>query len=143
LRATLARRERFLATPVGADPPAFVWFDSTIIPDDTLIAVARDDDFTHGILQSRAFSLWWRRVHSRRTPTLALKSFPFPWPPATGLSALTAAQEEHRHAIARAARGTDPDQLNAAVAAAYGWPADLADDDLLTRLLELNRARSA
>jgi len=33
--------------------------------------------------------------------------------------------------------------LDAAVAAAYGWPADLSDDDVLARLLELNRVRSA
>ena len=33
--------------------------------------------------------------------------------------------------------------LDAAVAAAYGWPADLSDDEVLTRLLALNLARSA
>ncbi len=33
--------------------------------------------------------------------------------------------------------------LDAAVAAAYGWPARLSDDDVLARLLELNRVRSA
>ncbi len=33
--------------------------------------------------------------------------------------------------------------LDAAVAAAYGWPADLSDDEILKRLLELNLARSA
>ena len=32
--------------------------------------------------------------------------------------------------------------LDAAVAAAYGWPADLADDEILARLLGLNRERS-
>ena len=32
--------------------------------------------------------------------------------------------------------------LDTAVAAAYGWPADLSDDQLLTRLLELNHART-
>ena len=32
--------------------------------------------------------------------------------------------------------------LDAAVAAAYGWPADLADDEVLARLLTLNRERS-
>lgn len=142
LRATLARRERFLATPVGSDPPEFIWFESSIIPDDTLIAVARDDDFIHGILQARPLALWWRRYHSRRTPTLALKSYPFPWPPATGLSALNAAQEEQRHAVARAAPGPDAEKLNTAVAAAYGWPADLPDDELLTRLGDLNRQRA-
>jgi len=33
--------------------------------------------------------------------------------------------------------------LDQAVAAAYGWPADLSDDEMLSRLLELNRARAA
>ena len=73
---------------------------------------------------------------------LAASSYPFPWPPGTGLSALTAAQEEHRHAVAKAARGADAATLNAAVAAAYGWPDDLDDDTLLTRLGDLNRARA-
>jgi hypothetical protein len=143
LRATLARCARFLATPVGAEPPEWTWFDSAVIPDDTLIAVARDDDFAHGILSARPFALWWRKFHSRRTPTLGVSAYPFPWPPGTGLSKLTAAQEEHRHAVARAARGADAETLNAAVAAAYGWPADLDDDALLARLADLNRARGA
>ncbi len=142
LRAILARRERYLATPVGAEPPGFRWFESSIIPDDTLLAVARDDDFTHGVLQARPFALWWRQFHSRRTPTLALKTYPFPWPPPTALSALSAAQEEQRHAVARAVRGSDADQLNSAVSAVYGWPADETDDERLARLLELNRQRA-
>ncbi|HVC63761.1 MAG TPA: DNA methyltransferase [Acetobacteraceae bacterium] len=33
--------------------------------------------------------------------------------------------------------------LDEAVAAAYGWPADLSDDEILSRLLDLNRARAA
>ena len=32
--------------------------------------------------------------------------------------------------------------LDAAVAAAYGWPADISEDDALARLLDLNRARA-
>ncbi|MBT0654691.1 hypothetical protein [Geomobilimonas luticola] len=32
--------------------------------------------------------------------------------------------------------------LDEAVAAAYGWEPDMGDDDVLGRLLELNRARS-
>jgi hypothetical protein len=34
-------------------------------------------------------------------------------------------------------------RLDAAVSAAYGWPPDLADDDLLARLLALNLERAA
>ena len=34
-------------------------------------------------------------------------------------------------------------KLDAAVAAAYGWPAELNDDEILSRLLALNLARAA
>jgi hypothetical protein len=33
--------------------------------------------------------------------------------------------------------------LDAAVAHAYGWPADISEDDALARLFELNQARAA
>ena len=35
------------------------------------------------------------------------------------------------------------DQIDAAVADAYGWPADLSDDEILHRLVNLNRERAA
>jgi hypothetical protein len=35
------------------------------------------------------------------------------------------------------------DELDAAVAVAYGWPADLTDAEILTRLVELNAERAA
>lgn len=35
------------------------------------------------------------------------------------------------------------DQIDTAVADAYGWPADLTDEDILHRLVDLNRARAA
>jgi hypothetical protein len=35
------------------------------------------------------------------------------------------------------------DRLDAAVAEAYGWPADLGDDDILARLVALNKERAA
>lgn len=34
-------------------------------------------------------------------------------------------------------------ELDAAAAAAYGWPADIGEEDALARLLELNRERAA
>jgi ATP-dependent helicase YprA (DUF1998 family) len=34
------------------------------------------------------------------------------------------------------------DKLDAAVADAYGWPADLSDEDILGRLVALNKARA-
>lgn len=35
------------------------------------------------------------------------------------------------------------DEIDAEVAAAYGWPVDLPEDDLLQRLVDLNRERAA
>ena len=35
------------------------------------------------------------------------------------------------------------DELDAAVSAAYGWPANLTDDEILTRLVDLNARRAA
>ncbi|MBI3885299.1 MAG: hypothetical protein HY302_06165 [Opitutae bacterium] len=141
LRVALARRERYLATPLGGATPEFVWLDAQLLPDSSLLVVARDDDFAHGVLRSRAFALWWSKVHSRRTPTVAVESFPFPWPPRTELHALTAVQEAHRHAVALAARGDDAARLETAVAVAYGWPAELPDAELLARLSALNQQR--
>lgn len=139
LRRALARVSRWLALPADADSPDWRWIEDDLLPDVSLLAVARDDNYTHGVLASRAFALWW--AEHRRHPVLAVESFPFPWPPATPLSALTKAQEEHRHTITRVARGEDADALNGAVLAAYGWPADLDDRELLEKLAMLQRQR--
>lgn len=138
LRNALARLERFLAGPADETEPAFAWIEGEVVPDDSLVVWARDDDFSAGMLASRAFALWCERCGGLLA---ALRSFPFPWPPATPLSSLTRAQEEQRFALARAARGEDADAIESALAAAYGWPANLADEDLLARLLTLHAKR--
>lgn len=143
LRRALARVSRFLALPVDAAGPDWRWIEEELLPDATLLVVARDDDFTHGVLQSAPFSTWWHAQPARLDPVQRVETYPFPWPPATALSALTAAQEEYRHAVARAARSGDSERLNAAVLAAYGWPGDLPDRELIEKLAALNRQRLA
>jgi len=143
LRTGLARLERFLVTPVGREVPEWSWVDSTVLPDDTLLAVARDDDLTFGLLSSRVFQSWWTRHATRLSPAEIVGTFPFPWPPATLLSALTREQEEHRMAISRAARGTDREMIDSAVMSAYGWTGDQTDDEILTKLEALHRRRAA
>jgi hypothetical protein len=140
LRRALARVSRWLAMPAGAVAPDWRWIEDDVLPDATLLVVARDDDFTHGVLSSQAFAHWWGK--HRRQPVSAVESFPFPWLPATALSALTKTQEEQRHAIARAARSGNVEQLNAAVCAAYGWLGDLSGSELLGKLDALNHTRS-
>jgi hypothetical protein len=139
LRRALARVSRWLTMPADATAPDWRWIEEELLPDASLAIVARDDDFSHGVLSSRPFALWWAQ-HGRQ-PVLAIESFPFPWPPATPLSVLSKTQEEHRHAIVRAIRSGNSDALNGAVLAAYGLPADLDDAELLTKLSALNRER--
>jgi hypothetical protein len=130
LRTALARIDRFLAMPVSAPAPAFDWVEGEPLPDDSLIVWARDDDFSAGILGSRGFAVWWNA-----TPGFAaLQSFPFPWPPATPLSKLTTQQEEHRHAIARAARAADQDAIDETTLRAYALGIDAGDDEILAAL---------
>ncbi len=142
LRTGLARLERYLATPLALKTPAWSWIDSDVLPDDTLLAVARDDDLAHGLLGSQAFQSWWTRYAPHLSPEEIVETFPFPWPPATLFSALTREQEEHRMAITRAARGTDQERIDSAVAAAYGWTGGLTANETLAQLGELNRRRA-
>lgn len=130
LRNALARVDRFLATPMAGPLPAFAWLEAEALPDDSLLVWARDDDFSFGVLSSRCFGLWWKTT----TPLTALESFLFPWPPGTPISSLSREQEDHRHAIARAARAEDDAAINEAVLRAYGLAFDATDDEILSRL---------
>jgi hypothetical protein len=143
LRRALARLSRYLAMPAEADVPDWIWVEDELLPDASLVAVAREDDFAHGVLSSAAFAAWYA-AHRPAAPSAdrVVASFPFPWPPATTLNALTAAQEESRHAIARAIRAGNAEQLSEATARAYGWAADLPEDELLRSLTKLHALRA-
>ena len=141
LRHALARLDRFLATALDSPEPSWSWFESEHLPDDTLLVVARDEDFTHALLQSAAFTTWWRAHFRKQTPTQVIASFPFPWPLATPLGSLTKAQQDLRSSVARASISGDNEQLNSAVAAAYGWPTHWDENETLAALNELHRQR--
>jgi len=65
----------------------FVWLDEKTISDSAIIAIARDDDYFFGVLQSRIHVEWALRVGTaledrpRYTPTTTFETFPFPWAP--------------------------------------------------------------
>ena len=176
MRAALAGLDRYLATPILTKHRLFVWLPAGTLADHQLVAIARDDDYTFGVLQSRVHTTWARRMGTqlesrpRYTPTTCFETFPFPRP-----------TEAQRTAIADAAATLDrlrqgwlnpPDRpydlsarelarrtltnlynqrptwlqdaharLDAAVLDAYGWSADLADEELPARLLALNLER--
>ena len=86
MRAALTELHRYIATPEVAKHRIFVWMDRSILPDKKLIVIARQDDTTFGILQSRIHEVWSLRVCTwhgvgndpRYTPTTTFDTFPFP-----------------------------------------------------------------
>ena len=196
---------RYIATPTVAKHRLFVWYDVRICPDHALIAIARDDDTTFGILHSRFHEAWSLRLGTsledrpRYTPTTTFQTFPFPEGLTPDVPARDYANDPRAMAIAEAARRLvelrdrwlNPPEwvewvdepvpgyprrpvpcdeaavrelkkrtltnlynqrpqwlanahadLDSAVAAAYGWPADISEEDALAELLEMNLARS-
>ena len=164
MRRVLEHLDRYIATPKVAKHRFFVWLKGDMLPSNLVIAIASDDDYTFGVLSSSMHELWARQVGSQLresdsggtyTPTTCFEMFPFPEP-----------SDEQREAIALAAaelnRRRENDKrtltslynarptwldnahrtLDAAVADAYGWPADLADEEILERLLTLNLERA-
>jgi len=77
---------RYIVTPTVAKYRLFAWLDAGICPDHQLIAIARDDDTTFGILHSRFHEAWSLRLGTwlgkgndpRYTPTTTFETFPFP-----------------------------------------------------------------
>ncbi len=89
MRAALAGHARYIATPRVSKHRLFVWLDASVLLDSAAVAIARSDDYTFGILQSRVHELWaratgtqLREVESgfRYTPTTCFETFPFPDP---------------------------------------------------------------
>ena len=212
LRAALKPLARYIATPRVAKHRIFVWLHPSVLPDTRLVAIAREDNVTFGMLHSRMHECWALAQASRHgvgnDPTYnsetCFETFPFPDGLTPNLPAASYASDPRARAIATAARAlvekrdawlNPPDlvervpeivpgfpdrliprnakaaailksrtltnlyntratpegawldnlhrALDEAVAAAYGWPADLSEDETLTRLLQLNQARAA
>lgn len=204
----LSRLSRYIATPRVSKHRLFVWFDIRVCPDSALIAIARDDDTTFGILHSRFHEIWSLRMGTwlgkgndpRYTPTTTFGTFPFPEGLSPDVPASNYRTDPCAQAIALAARrlvklrnrwlnppewvkwldesvpgypkhpvprdkkaktklkkrtltnlyNTRPQwlvdahvQLDEAVAAAYGWPADITDNTALRELLIRNRSCSS
>jgi type II restriction/modification system DNA methylase subunit YeeA len=172
MRLALAGLSRFMVTPRVAKFRLFAWLDPGTLPDCATVAIARDDDYTLGVLHSRVHELWalaqgtQLETRPRYTPTTTFETFPFPHP-----------TDEQREAIAATARrlvelrdgwlsppglmeaelakrtltnlynqrpswlANAHKDLDGAVLAAYGWPFELANPEILERLLALNLER--
>ena len=86
LRSAISPLKRFIATSMVSKHRFFVWLPTCQIPENLCVAIARDDDFTFGVLHSRFHELWslqlctWLGVGNdpRYTPTTTFETFPFP-----------------------------------------------------------------
>ena len=124
LRESLKSSSRFIATPRVSKHRLFVWIQKETLPDSALIAIARDDDYTFGVLHSNLHEVWALQTGTqletrpRYTPTTCFETFPFPQP-----------TEEQREAIGDAAR-----KLNEL---REGWlnPEGVAESELKKRTL--------
>lgn len=168
MRAKLRGLKRFLATTRHARHFIFCWMAAHILPDSALIVFAREDDYFFGVLQSRAHRIWALRTGTavgkgndpRYTPTTTFETFPMPHPSSVQRAEIASAARKLDAARSKALAG-DPalqltklyakaprwlellhEDLDRAVFAAYGWDADLSDEDILLRLLALNSHRA-
>jgi type II restriction/modification system DNA methylase subunit YeeA len=115
MRKALKPLRRFIVTPTIAKFRLFAWLEQSVQPDHQLIAIARDDDTTFGILHSRFHELWSLRLCTwlgkgndpRYTPTTTFETFPFPQSLTPNIPAKDYADNPHAQAIAAAAKKLD------------------------------------
>lgn len=189
LRSMLKGIHRYIATVETAKHRIFQFLDTTILPDNKLVAIALDDPYYLGVLSSNIHMVWALVSGSDlggNTPVyVKSRSFePFPFPNATtqqharicdlaeqldahrkrqqvanptltltdlynvveklraGESLTTKEQTINKMGLASVVLSLHQ-QIDAAVADAYGWPHDLPESEILNRLVRLNHERAA
>jgi hypothetical protein len=100
MRRAMAGQSRYIATPILTKWRLFVWLEAEVLADHQLVAFARDDDYTLGVLHSRVHEAWalaqgtQLETRPRYTPTTCFETFPFPRPTAEQREAIAAAARE-------------------------------------------------
>jgi len=111
LRRALLGLNRYILTPRVAKHRLFVWRSSCVVPDSAVVAFARDDDTSFGVLHSRFHEAWSLRLGTwlgvgndpRYTPSTAFETFPFPSGLTPNLPASTYTAHHCATAVAEAA----------------------------------------
>lgn len=114
-RAATAGLRRFAATPKVSRHRFFVWLPRPVIPDNLVIAIARDDYTTFGILNSSYHERWslaccaWIGSGNdpTYTPTTTFETFPFPEGLTPNIPAKEYAADPRAIRIAEAAKRLD------------------------------------
>ena len=169
MRQALSGLPRYIATSQVSKHRLFSYVDGQVLPDATLVVFARDDDYFFGVMHSRIHEVWARAMGTqlreagsgmRYIISACFETFPFPEPDDAQRAAIAdaaarlnqwrenALRDDARETLTRLynRRPTWLDNahnaLDAAVAAAYGWPAGLDNAAILERLLALNLERA-
>lgn len=169
MRRSLAGLDRFAALPGHAKRISVGWVPAEVLASNATDVFAVDDDYSMGVLLSRTHGAWaWAQSSTlkgdlRYTPSTVFMTFAWPDPSTEtqreqvaeasrrllarrteicatediGLTKLYNAVDEGAWADLKALHR----ELDVAVAACYGWPASVAQDDreIVRRLSELNR----
>ena len=112
LTSAIGKLPRYIGTARVAKHRLFGWLDRAVIPDSQVIAIARDDNTSFGILHSRFHEAWSLRLCSylgvgndpRYTPTSTFETFPFPVHLTPNVSAINYAAEPNARRIGAAAQ---------------------------------------
>ncbi|PZO88654.1 MAG: class I SAM-dependent DNA methyltransferase [Micavibrio aeruginosavorus] len=112
IKSALSKIDRCIVTPRVSKYRLFRWASSKILPDSAVVAIARDDDTTFGILSSKHHELWslklctWLGVGNdpRYTPSTTFETFPFPKGMEPNQPASELAKNSKAQKIAEAAR---------------------------------------
>jgi type II restriction/modification system DNA methylase subunit YeeA len=112
MRKALKPFLRFIATPRVSKYRLFAWLPTNILPDCQIVAIAKDDDVTFGILHSKFHELWslglctWlgKGNDPRYTPTTTFETFPFPEGLTPNICAKDYENNPHAQAISKAAK---------------------------------------
>jgi len=168
MRDAISDRPRFAVSVITGKRLTLAWANATTLASNLTDVFAFDDDYSMGILLSRAHDAWaWAQSSTlkgdlRYTPTTVFATFPWPEPTDaqhSTIAAASAALYERRSALCiehnlgltklynLMGEGGFQDlkklhkDLDEAVAEAYGWPKSVAQDGagLVRRLRALNR----
>ena len=112
MRTAIKPLDRYIVTPLTSKYRFYVWVEPDVVPDATIVAIARDDDYAIGVLHSRIHELWALAQaprlgvgnDPRYTHTQCFNTFPFPWPLNATPSSLSYAHLHQHAAIEIAAK---------------------------------------
>lgn len=173
MRSAVSGLKRYVAGTRHGKRLLVVWCQPWTLASDATSTYAFEDDYAMGVLTSSAHGAWaWARGSTikgdlRYTSSSVFMTFPWPHPVSDGQrdrigEAVRNIIERRQEICAKSGRGLTNlynmveegayqdlkalhRKLDEAVAEAYGWPKAMAhdDDELVQRLLKLNREISA